>query len=89
MLKKFEGMETSTKTMVRCFILMQENTPESRIAILKELNSLNSDETNVLAQQVKELIAEEVKKQGEQNKVLEDTLEELKAETSSTTITHL
>lgn len=88
MLEKFASMENSTKTMVRCFILMQENTPESRIAILKELDSLNKDETGVLALQVKELIAAEVKKQEADNKALEKTIEELKSETSST-VTHL
>lgn len=88
MIEKFSEMENSTKTMVRCFILMQENTPEARIAILKELNELNKNETNHLASQVKALIADEVKKQEEQNKALNDTLEELKNETS-TNVTHL
>lgn len=83
MLTKFEKMETSTKTLVRCFILMQENTPESRIAILKELDGLNSNETNLLTTQVKELIAEEVKKQEEQSKNLSNTLEELKVEVNN------
>lgn len=88
MLQKFSSMENSTKTMVRCFILMQENTPESRIAILKELDSLNNNETGQLTLQVKELIAEEVKKQEADNKALSETLEELKSETT-TTVTHL
>lgn len=88
MLDKFSSMENSTKTMVRCFILMQENTPESRLAILKELNSLNNKETGQLTLQVKELIAAEVKKQEKENKSLSEALEELKTETT-TTVTHL
>lgn len=88
MLDKFSSMENSTKTMVRCFILMQENTPESRLAILKELNSLNNNETGQLTLQVKELIAAEVKKQEKENKSLSEALEELKTETT-TTVTHL
>ena len=88
MLQKFSSMENSTKTMVRCFILMQENTPESRIAILKELDNLNKEETGVLALQVKSLIAEEVKKQEADNKALSQTIEDLKNETSST-VTHV
>ena len=88
MLEKFNKMDDSMKTMVRCFILMQENTADSRVTILKELDSLNSNETNQLTVQIKELIAEEVKKQEEQSKALEDTLEELKTE-ANTTITHL
>lgn len=89
MIGKFDSMESSTKTMVRCFILMQENTPESRLAILKELNNLNKDETGLLALQVKELIAEEVKKQEEKSKSLTETLEELKVETSNNNVPHL
>jgi hypothetical protein len=88
MLQKFSSMENSTKTMVRCFILMQENTPESRIAILKELDNLNKDETGQLTLQVKELITQEIQKQEEQNKALNETIEELKTETSKK-VTHL
>lgn len=88
MLQKFSGMENSTKTMVRCFILMQENTPESRLAILNELNNLNNNETGQLTLQVKNLIAEEVRKQEEQSKALNETIENLKTETS-TNVTHL
>lgn len=80
LLEKFEKLETSTKTMVRCFILMQENTPESRVTILKELDSLNSTETNNLTTQIKNLIAEEVKKQEEKNQAFNESIEELKVE---------
>ena len=80
LLEKFEKLETSTKTMVRCFILMQENTPESRVTILKELDSLNSTETNNLTTQIKNLIAEEIKKQEEKNQAFNESIEELKVE---------
>lgn len=80
LLEKFDKLEASTKTMVRCFILMQENTPESRVTILKELDSLNSTETNNLTTQIKNLIAEEVKKQEEKNQAFNESIEELKVE---------
>lgn len=88
MVDKFQKMDDSMKTLVRCFILMQENTAESRMTILKELNNLDTKETNQLTVQIKEMIAEEVKKQEEQTKALEETLEELKTE-ANTTVTHL
>lgn len=88
MLEKFSSMENSTKTMVRCFILMQENTPEARLAILNELNNLNNNETGQLTLQVKALIAEEVKKQEEHSKEFNDSIEQLKSETDNS-VTHL
>ena len=82
MLEKFDKMENSTKTLVKCFVLMQENTPESRLAILNELNTLNSKETGELVSQIKTLIAEEVKKQEAKSQKLIETIEDLKNETS-------
>lgn len=76
--EKLDSMEKSNKTLVKCFILMQENTPESRMAILSELDNLSSDKDNTaLTLTIKELIKEEVQKQEEKSKALEESIVEL------------
>ena len=87
--EKLDSMEKSNKVLVRCFILMQENTPESRMAILSELDKLNSDEnSNALTTTIKELIKQEVQKQEEKTKELERTLDALQ-KTTEEEIPHL
>lgn len=76
--EKLDSMEKSNKTLVKCFILMQENTPESRMAILSELDNLSSDKDNTaLTLTIKKLIKEEVQKQEEKSKALEESIVEL------------
>ena len=63
-------MEETMKILVRCFVLSQENTPESRLAIIKELSNLKTA-SQELSEQVKSLIDEEILKRAkiEQEKV--------------------
>ena len=87
--EKLDSMEKSNKTLVKCFILMQENTPESRMAILSELDKLSSDEnSSALTTTIKELIKQEVQKQEEKTKALEETIDALQ-KTTEEEIPHL
>lgn len=87
--EKLDSMEKSNKTLVKCFILMQENTPEARMAILSELDKLSSDEnSSALTTTIKELIKQEVQKQEEKTKALEETIDALQ-KTTEEEIPHL
>ena len=87
--KKLDSMEVSNKVLVRCFILMQENTPESRLAILAELDKLGTEEDNTaLTNTIKELIKQEVTKQEEKTKSLEEAIDNLQ-KTTEEEIPHL
>lgn len=87
--KKLDSMEKSNKVLVRCFILMQENTPESRLAILAELDKLGTEEDNTaLTNTIKELIKQEVNNQEQKSKALEEAIENLQ-KTTEEEIPHL
>lgn len=73
---KLVGTEEVCKTLARCFILSQENTPEARLTIISELVKLQKTEDD-LTSQVKAVILEEVKKMEEIQKKKEDTIKEL------------
>lgn len=64
-------------TVVRCMLLSQENTPEARLAIIKELTELNTKEEE-LAQEVRDLINAEIKKIEEQKAERDAAIQELK-----------
>lgn len=61
---KMVGIEEVCKTLTRCFILSQENTPESRLAIINELTALQKTNEELSAQ-VKAIIANEISKNEE------------------------
>lgn len=71
-------MEDSMKILIRCFVLSQENTPESRLAIIKELSNLKTS-SQELSEQVKALIGEEIAKNKQVEEEKAKSLEELKA----------
>lgn len=52
---EMQSLDTVARTMANCFLLAQENTPESRLAIAKELTKL-AETRKDLAEQVKEII---------------------------------
>lgn len=58
---KLEKMDNNSAVMVRCLLLMQENTPEARLAITECLSKLDVAEDNKSAE-VKALIESEIKK---------------------------
>lgn len=70
-------MEDSMKILVRCFVLSQENTPESRLAIIKELSNLKTN-SQELSEQVKEIINAEIAKNKEKEEEKIKSLQELK-----------
>lgn len=63
-------------TLARCFMLSQENTPESRLAIINELTKVQNS-SNEIAQQVKELIDLEILKANQEKESKKQALEEL------------
>ena len=63
-------------TLARCFMLSQENTPESRLAIINELTKVQNS-SNDLAQQVKELINIEIIKNNQEKEEKKQVLQEL------------
>lgn len=71
-------MEESMKILIRCFVLSQEDTPESRLAIIKELSNLKTT-SQELSEQVKMLINEEILKNKKAEEEKKNTLKELKA----------
>lgn len=82
--KKLEVTNDIMKTMVRCMLLEQENTPEARLAIIKELTELKTNEEE-LAKEVKAIIDNEVKKIEEQNQKRDEAIAELKAANNNIT----
>ena len=64
---KMDGVDVLVNKMVKCMLLMQENTPESRLAIINEL-TLNEDNKK-LSEEIKNMIAQEVQAQ---NKAIEE-----------------
>ncbi len=83
-LEKIDGVVEITRVLTRCMILMQEGTPEARIAILKEIESIKTDEEE-LSNQVKKLIHDEMEKKEQELHDKEQAIEELKEVNNSTT----
>lgn len=74
---KIGGLDECMKVLCRCFILMQDDKPESKLAIVEELTKLaNNDEA--LTKKVKEILNEE--KLALEQKVIErdEAIKELK-----------
>lgn len=81
-----EYLDKTMKTMARCFMLAQENTPEARLSIVEELTKLNNNEKD-LREEVKAIIGEEIaKNQANQDKLNHD-IEALKAANQAITNT--
>lgn len=51
----------AVKTLSKCFVLAQEGTPESRIAIVNELSKINVDDNNLVGE-VKDFIVQATEK---------------------------
>lgn len=75
---KLSSTEEVCKVLARCFVLSQENTPESRLAIIQELTKLQTTNENLTAQ-VKEIINNEIKKNEELKNAKVKAIEELEA----------
>lgn len=68
-------IKLSVASMLRCVILMQENTPESRLAIIEELSKANKDEQD-LSQKVAEIVNAQM---AQKEKDRQDKIDALKA----------
>lgn len=66
------------RVLARCMVLAQEDTPEARLAIIKELTNLNEGDKD-LAAQVKAIIAEQQAEQQAAEKQKADAIAELEA----------
>lgn len=60
-LEKTDRIDETMRVLTRCFVLSQENTPESRLAIIKELTNLETNQKE-LTDKVKAMILEEISK---------------------------
>ena len=70
------NIEEVVKTMARCMVLSQENTPESRLAIIEELTKLQKSDEELSAQ-VKAIIQKEIESNEAIQKQKMDTIKEL------------
>ena len=82
-LEKIDGVVEVARVLTRCMILMQEGTPESRLAILKEIESIKTDEEE-LSNQVKRLISDEMAKKERELENKEKALAALREENENT-----
>ena len=60
-LEKTDRIDETMRVLTRCFVLSQENTPEARLAIIKELTNLETNQKE-LTDKVKAMILEEISK---------------------------
>lgn len=79
---KLVSTDDVCKTLARCFILSQENTPESRLAIINELTTLQKTSDD-LSKQVKAVILEEVEKLAVIEEKKKETIKELEETNNS------
>jgi hypothetical protein len=74
-LQKLNKQDNNMTTLVRCMLLMQENTPEARLAITECLSKLDSS-ADEQAAQVKAIIEAEMTKYREETEARERALQE-------------
>lgn len=75
---KLSKQDNNMATLVRCLLLMQENTPEARLAITKCLSELDTS-ADGKAEEVKRLIEAEMAKYKAEEEARAKALEEAKA----------
>lgn len=74
--EEMTNLDQVARTMANCFLLSQENTPEARLAVAKELTKL-SEVRKDLAQQVREILEQQQKAQDEKEAEKRRAIEEL------------
>ena len=72
---KLDTTSETAKVLARCFILSQENTPESRLAIIQELTNLKTNEQE-LSEKIKTIINLQI---SENNKLQEQKQKDLES----------
>lgn len=73
--EKLSKLDNNNATLVRCLLVMQENTPEARLAVTKYLSELDTAEDSK-AEEVKKLIEAEMEKYKVEQEAKEKALEE-------------
>ena len=74
---KLSTVDNNSVVLMRCLLAMQENTPESRLAVTKLLTELDTSEDKQ-AEQVRKLIEEEITKRDAEKEERAKALEEAK-----------
>ncbi len=75
--KKLSTVDNNSAVLMRCLLAMQENTPESRLAVTKLLTELDTSEDKQ-SEQVRKLIEEEIAKRDTEKEERAKALEEAK-----------
>ena len=75
--KKLSTVDNNSAVLMRCLLAMQENTPESRLAVTKLLTELDASEDRQ-SEQVRKLIEEEIAKRDAEKEERAKALEEAK-----------
>ena len=75
--KKLSTVDNNSAVLMRCLLAMQENTPESRLAVTKLLTELDTSEDKQ-TEQVRKLIEEEIAKRDSDKEARIKALEEAK-----------
>lgn len=74
---KIDNIDECIKVFCRCFVLLQDDTPENKLAIIEELTKLNSSNEE-LTNKIREIIKQEQKAQEEKILARDKAIEELK-----------
>lgn len=75
--QKLSTVDNNSAVLMRCLLAMQENTPESRLAVTKLLTELDTSEDKQ-SEQVRKLIEEEITKRDADKEARAKALEEAK-----------
>lgn len=82
MVDKVDESNEVAKTLCRCFVLSQENTPQSRLAIIQELSNLKNAEKE-LSEKIKQFINDEIMTKQKAIKERDEAIAQLKATNES------
>lgn len=74
--EKIDDSNNAMHILVKCFILMQDGTSDSKLAILNELTKLNNNQDELSAQ-VKKIIEDELAKKEENKNELNKSIEKM------------
>ena len=74
--EEMANLDQVARTMANCFLLSQENTPEARLAVAKELTKL-SEVRKDLAEQVREILSQQQKERDNAEKEKQKAIQEL------------
>ena len=78
---EMKSLDNVARTMANCFMLAQENTPEARLAVAKELAKL-SEVKEDLAKQVEKILYKKLEEKEKQNEDKKKAIEELEKSNS-------